>query len=476
LYRFGVNLYLSRISNQMTDTFDTICALSSAPGRSGIAIVRVSGHKSIETYRRLFITADKSGSIKPRVSALGRIVDHRSGDEIDEAIAIFYPAPKTYTGEDMTEYFLHGSPVLVATLLDCLCSMGLRLAEPGEFSKRAFLNGKIDLTQAEAIGDIIDATTLFQAKIAARQRSGEIKKGILPIKTKLTEIIVQLESAVEFVEEEIPQEARTALRGKIDQVRSELNRRIDTYRKGRIVRDGFNMAVIGRPNVGKSSLFNALLMQDRSIVMDLPGTTRDMVSEFTNIGGIPVRLLDTAGIHPSNDSAEVLGMDRTFQAIGDAETILLVVDTSRPFTAEETELKTRVTQFDCIVVMNKSDLPSRWSDIEKQHFSGKFPFIEVSAKTGAGIGDLRNMIFSRMFGEEGFLKEGMMITNLRQCICLEDAEHALAGADEAIKEGLSEEFVLFHLHKGLERIGAISGETTVDDILSKIFSRFCIGK
>lgn len=407
---------------------------------------------------------------------LGHIVDPVKGTEIDEAMAVCSMAPKSYTGEDMTEYSIHGSPVLIAALLDAICGMGARLAEPGEFTLRGFLNGKIDLTQAEAIADIIDSTTLFQAQVAARQRSGEISKCIQPIKIMLTDIIVQLESAVEFVEEDLSLDSRRVLASKLDSARRDLRKWIDSFQRGRIIREGFSMAVIGRPNVGKSSIFNALLMQDRSIVMDLPGTTRDLVSEFTSIGGIPVRLIDTAGIHQSADSTEIIGIDRTYRAIYDADAILVVIDRSSPPDKEVTELTSGLKNLQCIVVMNKNDLESQWSMTEMKELAGNRPWIEVSAKLGTGIEDLRALILKRIFGSEGMLQDNVMITNLRHCHALEAAESELIRTEEALNEGLSEEFALLHLHKSLDRIGAVTGETSVEDILTEIFSRFCIGK
>ena len=251
---------------------------------------------------------------------LGRIVDPRDGSEIDEAIATCFPSPNSYTGEDMVEFSLHGSPVLIAALLDCLCALGARLAEPGEFTMRAFLHGRMDLTQAEAVRDIIDATTLYQAQVAARQRSGELAQQLQAVKRAADRYHCEprIGSGVCGGRSSAGIHG-SSWRRSLGKFGSELRSWIDSFRQGRIIRDGFSMAVVGRPNVGKSSVFNALLAQDRSIVTEIPGTTRDLVSEFTNIGGIPVRLLDTAGIHDSQDHIEKLGIDRSLQAIADAD-------------------------------------------------------------------------------------------------------------------------------------------------------------
>jgi tRNA modification GTPase len=376
----------------------------------------------------------------------------------------------------MCEYSLHGSPVLVSALLDCLCSEGARLAEPGEFTLRAFLHGRIDLTQAEAVRDIIDATTRYQAQVAGRQRSGWIAREIKPIKEMLIEAIVDLESAVEFADQELPAGSRRSVAGKLGSAREKLQTWIDTFRRGRIIRDGFSLAVVGRPNVGKSSLFNALLSENRAIVTDIPGTTRDLISEYTNIGGVPVRLLDTAGIHESGGCIEKIGMDRSRQAIADADAVLLVSDTSRLLSSEDLVLKTMLQDLRCLVVLNKADLPCRWSRDEKDEFCGVFPCAQVSAKTLSGIEALRERILEQIFGGSGIPSDGMLVTNLRHCRCLEAAAEDLSKAIAALENGLSEEFALTDLHRCLRRFGEITGETGVEDLLSEIFSRFCIGK
>ena len=459
----------------MVELADTICALSTAPGRSGLAVVRVSGPESMPLFRRLF-RLKRSGEAPPRVASLGKIVDPRSGLEIDEAIATCYPSPGSYTGEDMTEYSIHGSPVLIAALLDSLCALGARLAAPGEFTMRAFLHGRIDLTQAEAVRDIVESTTLYQAQVAARQRSGELARRLQSAKELLIDIMVNLESAVEFAEEDLPLDSREAVAAKLGRIQLELRSWIDSFRQGRIIRDGFSMAVVGRPNVGKSSVFNALLAQDRSIVAEMPGTTRDLISEFTNMGGIPVRLLDTAGIHDSDDHVEKLGIGRSLQAIADADAILLVVDNSRPQDQQDRVLRKQLDSLSCITVMNKSDLPSRWPDGERREFSAEWPCVEVSAKTGSGIDALRSLILSHILGDSGMRQDGILVTNLRHCRCIEAAEKCITRASSALRGGLSEEFVLADLQGGLRELGAITGETGPEDLLEEIFARFCIGK
>jgi tRNA modification GTPase len=460
----------------MKDLEDTICALSTVPGRSGIAVVRMSGSQSHSICRRIFRRNVLPEPPPPRHAMLGTIVDPRDGYEIDEALVLHFHAPNSYTRQDMVEISIHGSPVLAAALLDCLCAMGARPAEPGEFTMRAFLSGRIDLTQAEAVRDIIDATTLYQAQIAGRQRSGQLAKRLSPIKELLVDVIVSLESAVEFVEEDLPVESRTSVVFKIERIQKQLQNWVESYRQGRIIKEGFSLAVVGRPNVGKSSIFNALLAQDRSIVTDLPGTTRDLVSEITSIGGIPFRLQDTAGINQSEDSIERMGVERSLQAIAEADAVLLVADRSRPYSEKDRDLKRQLENLACISVLNKSDLPSVWSIDEKEDFGGDLPRAEVSALTGAGIEQLRKAILERILGADAVQLDGILITNLRHCRYLEEANQNLNQAAAALTAGLSEEFALVDLHKGLKILGAITGEIHVENLLDEIFSRFCIGK
>jgi tRNA modification GTPase len=458
-------------------SFDTtICALSSAPGRAGIAVVRISGPQAAELARQVFISRDAPGSALPaRRAVLGRIRDPRREQDLDEGLLTFFPAGASYTGEDVVELSLHGSPVLVEALLDTLCALGGQLAEPGEFTLRAFLHGRIDLAQAEAVRDVIEAKTLTQAQVAARQRSGELSQRLRPVKELLIDVVVQLESAVEFVEEDLDLDSRERTAAKLRQLVDDLDRWITSFRRGRLVREGFTLAIVGRPNVGKSSVFNALLSHERSIVADLPGTTRDLVSESTSIDGVPVRLLDTAGVRETGDRIERLGVDRSFQAIADADAVLLVVDGSEPRAPEDDGLRQRLAGLPALAVFNKADLPAAWSGAERDEFTGPTGCAVVSALTGEGIDALRKVIICHLLGEAPE-RDGVLVTNLRHARCLEASREALRRAAVALDSRLSEEFVLADLHEALCKLGEITGETTVEDLLGEIFSRFCIGK
>ena len=452
----------------------TICALSSAPGRAGIAVVRLSGRDSVRIARN--VLKCEQATFAPRHATLVSFLDARNGLELDEALATFFPAPHSYTGEDVMEVSLHGSPVLVTAILDALCRAGALMAGPGEFTLRAFLNGRIDLAQAEAVRDVIEATTVQQARIAARQRSGEFSRQVAPIKALLIEVIVQLESTVEFAEADLPVESREALCGKLEETLQRIRQAIESYQKGRILRQGFRLAIAGRPNVGKSSLFNALLGRDRSIVTEIAGTTRDVVSEEGNLEGIPVHLADTAGVRESSDTVERLGVDRAFGAMADADLVLLVIDTSVGRSREDEALRGKLEGVPAIVVANKADLVAEWSERAVSDFAAGWPALRVSARNLSGIKELRTLMISKLIGDGSALTEGLLVTNLRHCRCLEQAEENISKGLTALRSGMSEEFALADLHGALDRIGEITGETTVDNLLGEIFSHFCIGK
>jgi len=458
----------------MSDPTDTICAPATPPGRSGIAVIRLSGKLCLKIVSAIFFRKSRVTEPEHGKAAVGRLVDPQSNEEIDEAIVTFFKAPHSYTGEDMAEFSLHGNPALVGALLDVLCRLGSRLAEPGEFTQRAFLHGRIDLAQAEAIRDIIEARTLYQARLAGRQRDGAAARELRPLKEKLIETIVHLESAVEFAEENLPVASRDALAISLEEMIPRVGRWIQSYSLGRMLREGIRLAVTGRPNVGKSSIFNALLGQERSIVSDIPGTTRDMVTESIGIGGIPVYLQDTAGLRDGGDGIEKLGMERSRTAIADADFVLFVIDASRELSEEDFRFKAQLNSSTCAVVMNKSDLKPALTEKTKQSFAEDRFYLDVSAKTGQGIEDLRGWIQRKI--SDDLPAEGLIITNLRHCQALERAEQHLRLGAEALKKGLSEEFALFDLRKGLDALGEITGETQTEDLLDEIFSRFCVGK
>ncbi|HXP87091.1 MAG TPA: tRNA uridine-5-carboxymethylaminomethyl(34) synthesis GTPase MnmE [Bryobacteraceae bacterium] len=450
---------------------DTIAAVSTPPGRGGIGIVRLSGSQACAIAERI-LSFHQPHHWTPWTATLATLPD-AEGRPIDQVVVTYFAAPRSYTAEDVIEIACHGSPVVLRHALQRACeshgsSPGARLAEPGEFTLRAYLNGRIDLPQAEGVRDLIDATTLYQARIASQQAEGAVSRRLKPVKDQLLELIALLEAGIDFAEDDVSVAPTEDILARLDPLLSTVAALIASFAFGKLVHDGFALAIVGRPNVGKSSLFNRLLEQDRAIVTAIPGTTRDVVSETAAIEGIPVRLLDTAGIRASVDAVESLGIERSFQAMADADLTLVVVDSSSALTAEDEALIDRArSQGKFLLAANKSDL-SRQSVL-----AGAVP---VSALTGAGIADLRRAIVAALAPGGRLEQEGGFITGLRHEQLLQETSEALAQARSAAQLGIPHEMLLLDLYAALRPLDAITGATTADDILNRIFSTFCIGK
>ena len=444
----------------------TVVALSTPRGRGALAVIRLSGPRALEIAQRMA----RVDSLEPRRATLTRL---RAGnEELDQVLLTCFPAPHSLTGEDVVEISCHGSPAVVRRIIDATLQSGATLAGPGEFTLRALTNGKINLAQAEAIRDLIAAQTDAAVKQASRQLNGELSKALDPFKEKLVHVIVLLESALEFVEDDLPEPQLHQIEETLDLVIAGVARLSESYSAGRLLQDGARIAITGRPNVGKSSLFNSLVRSERAIVTDVPGTTRDTLSESIDIGGVPVVLTDTAGLRETDDNVESLGIERTHRAMGDADLVLLVVDGSNEVGPEDDELIKQTADARRIVVMNKSDLPSFRSlprcveDVET---------INVSARTGEGLPVLHSAILAKLNSsnaEDG----GLLITNARHYDLLSSAKRELESARACFRDRHSEELVLAPLHNSLRLLGQITGETTTEDILSEIFATFCIGK
>jgi tRNA modification GTPase len=454
---------------------DTIAAICTPAGRGGIGVVRLSGPASLEIASRIFRSESQAPLDAPNRAQLGRIVDEAAGEHIDEAIFTYFKAPRSYTGEDVVELSCHGSPVILSRALEMTISGGARIAEPGEFTFRAFFNNRIDLAQAQAVRDVINAQTGYQARVAAKQLEGELSKRLNPRKEALVEIIVHLESSVEFVEEDISPEAGSALAAKIERLIEELTAIARSFAFGRYVKEGFDLAIVGRPNVGKSSVFNRLVGSDRAIVTALPGTTRDALYETISISGVPVRLIDTAGIRETNDVVETLGIARSRAAIADADISLLVLDASEPLTDDDIKLLDQMPRERRIIVFNKIDLLGALKPgfLEPNEHIESLP---VSALSGEGFDNLTGKIFLRLSGDEGAERDDIMITDARQHAALKKSIERLLAARDLMIEGEFEEVILLKLRGALDALGEITGETLTDDILGQIFSTFCIGK
>ena len=448
---------------------DTIVALSTPPGRSGIGVIRLSGPQSLEIARRL--VHDESFTPEANHVQLKSVRDLESNEILDRALITYFKAPHSFTGEDVIELSCHGSPVLLRQLVDAILTLDARLAGPGEFTLRALAHGRLNLSQAEAVRDLINAQTSAAARQAARQMNGELSTFLQPLKDTLLDIIVPLESSLEFVEDDLPDVAFERISQKLSDLSSNLKKLAATFRAGRLLRDGLKVTLVGRPNVGKSSLFNGLLVVDRAIVTSVPGTTRDTLSEVVNIQGIPVLLTDTAGVRTSDDQIEALGVERTRRAIADADLVVVVLDNSEPLSTEDKEVLAGVADCLSLVVFNKSDLPAAVHTINNQSLNG----LAVSAITGAGLEDLRAAIIGP-FADRDSHDTGLLITDARHYDLLRRAQSALVAADSSLAQHLSEELILVGLYDALRYLGEITGETTPDDVLSQIFATFCIGK
>jgi tRNA modification GTPase len=410
---------------------------------------------------------------------------------IDEVVVTYFAKPHSYTTDDIVEISAHGSPVVLRHIVELCLARGARLAEPGEFTMRAFLNGRIDLTQAEAVRDLIDSQTLFQAKVAAQQLEGALSNRLKPIKKKLVDLIALLEAGIDFAEDDVSIAQDATILDRIAQIKAPLTQLAASFTYGKIVHQGLTLAIIGRPNVGKSSLFNRLVERERAIVTAQPGTTRDLVSETVAIGGIPVELVDTAGIRRALDEAESIGIKKSMEALADADLVMVVIDKSQPITEEDTKLLSQIESRPGIVVENKSDLPgthqgrcgdgrlARPTQAEPRFFPPGLnspPRIPTSALTGEGIPALRDAILRQVGGGSTIYAEPGFLTSVRHQKLVSDALTSLNAATSAVAARVPHEMFLLDLYGCLRPLDEITGATTSDDILNLIFGTFCIGK
>jgi tRNA modification GTPase len=438
----------------MFSTTDTIVAIATPPGRGGIGVVRLSGPDAAAISRQLLA---HDGPLVPRHATFTTV---RADALTDHVVATYFPAPASYTGDDVVELSAHGSPVVLHAIVAAGIACGARPAEPGEFTLRAFLNGRIDLMQAEAVADLIDASTPLQARAAFDQLDGTLTRTIAEIDAALFDLIARLEASVDFPEEGYHFVEPGALGAAVDELISRLSALLNDARRGRLVREGLHVAIVGEPNVGKSSLFNALVGASRAIVTDVPGTTRDLVTEVVDIDGLRVTLTDTAGLRDTQDAVEMEGVDRSRRAAAVADLVITVRDRS--------VISTQTVEYKGLIVDNKSDLEPAWVDDRA---------VAVSATTGAGLDDLRRRIVAAL--DVDLLRDRPAITNVRHIALVERAREALAralGAARADGGSMSEEFVLADLSDARSALEEVSGRRAPEDLLEHIFARFCIGK
>jgi len=452
---------------------DTIVALSTPPGRSGIGVIRLSGTRALEIARLL--VADKNYTPEANRVSLKNLRAPGTNEILDQALVSYFKSPHSFTGEDIIELSCHGSPVILRRLIDFSLTFNARLADPGEFTLRALSNGRLNLSQAEAIRDLIDAQTDAAARQAARQLGGELSFKLQPFKDQLLDIIVPLESSLEFVEDDLPEIRAQQFRDKLLDLTEQIEKLSLTFHTGHLLRDGLKIALVGRPNVGKSTIFNKLLLSDRAIVSAIPGTTRDSLSELINIHGLPVLLTDTAGIRQSADEIETLGVERTRRAMVDADLTAVILDGSQPRTAEDDAIINEIIDLPHLIVFNKRDLGAATVDAQFCFCRRDHPCLSVSAKTGDGIEHLRDALVSPFIKSDTH-DAGLLITDARHFDLLQRTRDALRASIELLEQRASEELVLLGLYNGLHMLGEITGETTSDDVLGRIFATFCIGK
>jgi tRNA modification GTPase len=478
---------------------DTIVAISTPPGRGGLGVVRLSGTRAVEIATRLIKLPHLP--LETQRAAVGTFAEMESGRALDQVVVTCFRAPHSYTAEDVVEISCHGAPIILRYLEECCLAQGARAAEPGEFTLRAFLNGRIDLTQAEAVRDLIESQTLYQARVAAQQLEGSVSTRLKPHKQVLLELIARLEAGIDFAEDDVAVIDWEEILARLDRIRGDLEQVVESYDYGRIVREGLTLAIVGRPNVGKSSLFNRLLNEERAIVTPIPGTTRDLVAETANLGGIPLRFVDTAGVRDAIDEVEKIGVERTFSAIADSALRLLVVDSSSPWTEEDSRLLERLRALGSLLIaLNKSDLPPRLGDSAPAFGSSSGAqkgdasstqaatatpvetmttqpeAVRTSALTGDGIPELKARILALAAPTRDIGPEGEFITSLRHQQLIKNSLTGLAKARQAAEERTPHEMLLLDLYDALRPLDLITGATYADDVLDIIFKTFCVGK
>jgi tRNA modification GTPase len=452
---------------------DTIAAISTPPGRGGIGIVRLSGPEAASIAAQLVRLRQPLEHTRARLADVIDEDAEQDAGRIDEAMVTYFAAPRSYTGDDLVEIAAHGSPVVLEWLLRRAMALGARLAEPGEFTHRAFVSGRLDLTQAEAVRDLIEAQTLTQARQAASQMGGALSRRIAPLKQGLVELIALLEAGIDFAEDDVEVTRAGDIANRIEALHAPLQKLEASFARGRVVHDGLTLAIVGRPNAGKSSLFNRLVERERAIVTATPGTTRDTVSERIAIDGIPLELVDTAGLRETNEEIERIGVQRSREALADAGLVLVVLDATQAMNSDEHDLLQAIQGRPALIAVNKSDLAEEGA-LPAEAIPTEPPAVWTSALTGDGIAELRRQIVALASG--GAASEPGMLTSLRHHEAVKTAIAGMQDAAQANAAHTPHEMILLDLYRSLWALDSLTGQTTPDDILNLIFSTFCIGK
>ena len=474
-----------QLAEQESVANETIAAISTPPGRGGIGIVRLSGPHALEIANALLTLRNPLTHAR---ALFAEIRDPETQHKLDEAIVTYFARPNSYTGEDLVEIAAHGSPVVLELLMRLALQRGARVARPGEFTERAFLSGRIDLTQAEAVRDLIESQTLYQARIAAEQMGGALSRRIHAPKQALVELIALLEAGIDFAEDDIDFTPDSEIVTRIDTIAADLEKLARSFAHGRLVHSGLTLAIVGRPNVGKSSLFNRLVERERAIVTAAPGTTRDLVTERVSLGGIPVELVDTAGLREATDEAESIGIQKSREVLAAADLVLVVLEAGIPLREDEAELIRSLAGRHALIARNKSDLnsslnsdpyPDPAPDPTAANNAGlvldTLPTVLTSALTGDGIAELRSSLLEMVRSPSSESESGML-TNLRHHEAVTSGLASLTAARRAVAHKTPHEMLLLDLYSSLRQLDSLTGQTTADDILNRIFASFCIGK
>ncbi|WP_058486395.1 tRNA uridine-5-carboxymethylaminomethyl(34) synthesis GTPase MnmE [Defluviitalea phaphyphila] len=457
---------------------DTIAAISTPMGTGGIGIVRISGKDAISIVNNIFQSKTKKDLLKVKSHTIhyGHIIDKDKKSIIDEVLVMVMRAPNTYTKEDVIEINCHGGIISVRKVLEQVLKMGARMAEPGEFTKRAFLNGRIDLSQAEAVIDVITAKTDVSLNTAINQLNGNLSLKINEIRNTLLEIMAHIEASIDYPEYDIEELNYDTLKNNIENIKNKINLLIETTSSGKIIKEGVKTVIVGKPNVGKSSLLNALLREQRAIVTDIPGTTRDVLEEYINISGIPFKIIDTAGIRETEDVVEQIGVKRSKEWLEVADLIILILDISTPLTKEDIYIMDLIQNKKTIVILNKTDLESV---IDKEEIYDRFSkdkIIEMSAKNIEDVERLENILKDMFIKGKITMNDSTIITNIRHKEALIKADSSLKNVLESINMGMPEDCLSIDLMNAYKYLGEITGESVEEDLINKIFSQFCLGK
>ncbi len=454
---------------------DTIAAIATPPGEGGIGIIRISGEKAKDILDRIFVPVSK-GKLEKRKLSYGHIIDPACGKKIDEVLCVFMKGPKTYTVEDVVEINCHGGMIPLRQILELVLKSGARMAEPGEFTKRAFLNGRLDLTQAEAVVDLIKAKTDKTFDIAMSQLDGSFSEKIKNIRKKLVDILVNVAVNIDYPDEDIEELTYEQLEKSLRDVKSDLDFMLSTASTGRILQEGLAVSIIGKPNVGKSSLMNSLLGDARAIVTEIPGTTRDTIEEYISIRGIPVRLTDTAGIRDTEDVIEKIGIERSKEAFNRADLIIFIVDGSRQLEKEDKEIIDLLNIDKTIVVINKIDLQQKISLEELRSLMPSVRIIKTSMLNHDGISLIEDAVEAMVYDGEVAQNESVMVTSARHQDLLRRAAQSAEDGLFMTKSKEALEFIEIDVNSCYAYLGEIIGESVQDDIINEVFSRFCLGK